>query len=322
VSLKICESLRRIAQDFHEKKAEVFKIRNQPQMEKVFNEQFERIDAKVFAIRSEELGPYVSKTAKLDPIKGLRLRQQESYLRTQYHVMEFLGNLLNTQESNVTQAVLAVFKELSTYDKDKVYNDTLADLMERAFGSSLSECPDVQIDRNFVINISVIVNETRNKSINEARRIADRRANSKEDLSFNGLLESIDLWLMATENINKKITAFCERISLPQNGSQLLDPQLLGNFIKMLDRFPFMDLFDMSRLKDVPKMAEGAFARMRKEVLEAIKTFNQCEISSYESRDFFTKLSLFIERIGLIPFEVRKLQEKIAEVRNFLIKYE
>ncbi|MDR0351486.1 MAG: hypothetical protein LBH49_02460 [Puniceicoccales bacterium] len=318
LSLRIGESLRKIARDFHGKKAKVFESQNQPQMEKVFDELFEQIDAKVFAIRSEELGPYIS-GAKFDQIKLLVLRQQEAYLRSQYQVMEFLGSQLSVDD----QAVLSVFNELSSYNRGNIhYTGSLSDLVEREFGYRVSECPDIMIDKNFVISINSIVNATKNKSINVARRIAKRRTDLADDLAFRELIENLGFWANATRNVNRKIINFCERISLPSVDSQLFDHQLHGHFIKMIDRFPFLDLFDMSRYSDVHTMAKGTLMRMTKEVLNAIKTFNQCEVPSNECNNFINGLKSLIEEIVLIPFASRKLQEKIADVRNFLINGE
>ncbi|MDR1457976.1 MAG: hypothetical protein LBI37_00390 [Puniceicoccales bacterium] len=316
VSLDISENLRKIARGFHEKKAEIFK--NQPKMERVFDELFEQIDAKVFAIRSEELGPYISDKSKLDQIKILALRGQESYLRTQYQVMEFLGNLLDDQNPGAIKATLDVFEELSIYNG---VDKPLADIVKNAFGYEISECPNVMVDSHFAISMDSILKETGNKFINEARRITARRANLKKDSAFMGLVESVEVWRKAVKNINERIANFYEKISLPQDGSKLLDPQLRGHFIKMIDRSPFSDLFDISYYKDVPTMAKGILIRMPKEVLDSIRTFNQCRIQSYESSNFFKALGSFIDELLVIPSEVRRLQEKIAEVRNFLIEY-
>jgi hypothetical protein len=81
-------------------------------MEKVFDGRFEQIEAKVFGIRPEDPGPYIS-GATFDQIKLLVLRQLEAYQRSQDQVLEFLGSQLSVDD----QAGLKVFNELSSYDR-------------------------------------------------------------------------------------------------------------------------------------------------------------------------------------------------------------
>jgi hypothetical protein len=153
----------------------------------------------------------------------MTLREQEAFLKTQYHVMEFLGSLLKEE----TQLTLRVFRRLPTYIIGQKYSGSVGDIIESEVGPNYdtSYCSHVILDQRFVIGLDGIVRETNTRNASEmARILAARRTSQREpsESPFEDLMKFLSSSVITASHNpyhNNDYKAYFA------DGAQVIDPQ-------------------------------------------------------------------------------------------------
>lgn len=317
VHLEIVKTMQKIQKENHDKRAGIFESRLP--LKYAFDELFEQILAKDYAIKQEEITPYITNN-KADGNKLQALRNQKSYLEMQYNVMLFLGSLLHQNSA----AVIKIFKYISTYNKGVSYNNNLVNIVAQAFGTPVSGCPNVTIDQQFVIGLNAIVNEAnkihRNKAAEaKARANAEIREKYGQQSYLQALTNLLQHNVSVVQNANNGLFARIQTIKAPNKSSLIMEPQTRAYFIKMFPNNFSKDVFNVRLYTDIMLLAWETFSRMSKELSDFVNVCNKCGVPQDERLLFNNTIKQYIGALSQTPAIIFSLYSKTMSVQNYIM---
>ncbi len=313
--LEIDKARKKIQKADHEKKSAIFD--SDLPMKYAFDELFEQIYAKDYAIKLEELTEYVAEKEP-DKTKLNALRQQKAYLEMQYEVMLFLGSLLDTAPETTSR----IFKLISTDNRGTKYSANLRDIIRKAFGQSIEGCPNVVIDQEFVIGLQSIVDES-----NKIRRNNGAQVKAKIEIlskvrttsPIEKLTEVLEHNTTVAKQQSMKLIQYAKRITVPSSSSLIMQEANRKYYTKMFHNNFSKDVFNVQVYVEVMLLGVETFSRMKKEVKDIMEIFEKCDIPQNDREEFYSAVIDYTKALIPMTKAIAEIYNRIIAVENYII---
>jgi hypothetical protein len=267
-----------------------------------FHRVFENLLAKDFAIRSEEITPYISANQP-DHIKLLALYSQKNFWESLYRIMVHFGGCLKTNQA----AAVAAFNFAVSYNPTATYtSNPFIDLFR---GVALTPEDRALMDtQEFMIGL--------NTAIKEGGKVIQ---NDYKNLSLPAqyvVLEAdhLDGKLRDLKGVVAKLEAHMNAMKIPSANSLLLASPNNDYYVRKFgthfrDQFRF-DLYNASILG-----VETVISALIKNLTDAVEIFKLCNVNDPA---MYTKLEELVNVMFKAVLLLRRMEEQTAAVWNCL----